>query len=107
MIGSWKIGAQPRRPILCGGSPRSAEISETVRRVQDAIDLDLLIVGFRETPDLPRVLRFPPVGRIETQLSVQRAFGHRRHGRVRGYLVVNWRGETSRGCGAAGPRGAK
>ncbi len=47
MIGSWKIGAQLSTSHSARGSLDPMGVSETVRRVHDAIDLDLLIVGWR------------------------------------------------------------
>ena len=64
MIGRWKLGAQLSTSHSSRGSLDPFRMLETVRRVQDAIDLDLLIVGFREAArNLPRVLWFPPAGR--------------------------------------------
>ena len=54
MIGRWKIGAQLSTSHSSRGSLDPLRMSETVRRVQDAIDLDLLIVGFRKSPRISR-----------------------------------------------------
>ena len=57
MIGSWKIGAQLSTSHSFRDSLDPLGMVEMVRRVQEEIDLDLLIVGFREA------LRSRPAGR--------------------------------------------
>ncbi len=54
MIGSWKIGAQLSTSHSFRGSLDPLSMVETVRRVQEEIDLDLLIIGFREAPEVFR-----------------------------------------------------
>ena len=54
MIGSWKIGAQLSTSHSFRDSLDPLGMVETVRRVQEEIDLDLLIVGFREAPEVFR-----------------------------------------------------
>ena len=51
MIGSWKVGAQLSTSHSSPDALDPVGMLETVRRVQEAIDLDLLIVGFREAPE--------------------------------------------------------
>jgi hypothetical protein len=59
MIGRWKLGAQLSTSHSCRGSLDPFRMLETVRREQDAIDLDLLIVGFRESPEIFRDYAVP------------------------------------------------
>ena len=46
MIGSWKVGAQLSTSHSCRNSLDPLGMLETVRHVREAIDLDLLVVGF-------------------------------------------------------------
>ena len=48
--------------------------------MQDTIDLDLLIVGFRESPEIFREFCGSRRPVDDTHAVVQRAFRHRRHG---------------------------
>jgi hypothetical protein len=52
MVRSWKLAAQ----LSTSHSPRDSldplRMLEAVRGMQDAIELDLLIVGFREAPEI-------------------------------------------------------
>ena len=94
MIGRWKLGEQLSTSHSCRGSLDPLRMLETVRRVQDAIDLALLIVGFRELPEIFREFcgSRRPVDDIQLWYS---AFSD-----IEGMdeldLVVNWRGERSR-----------
>jgi hypothetical protein len=54
MIGSWKIGAQLSTSHSFRDALDPLSMVETVRRAQEEIDLDLLIVGFREAPEVFR-----------------------------------------------------
>jgi hypothetical protein len=97
MIGSWKLGAQLS---TCHSSPDSLDpltMLETVRRVQEAIDLDLLIVGFREAPEIFREFCGfrRPVGDTVLWYSALSDI----EGMEDSDLVVNGRGERSRGWG--------
>ena len=76
---------------------------ETVRRVQDAIDLDLLIVGFRESPEIFREF----CGSRRPVDDAQLWYGALSdiEGMEESDLVVNWRGERSRGWGGWAERG--
>ena len=83
MIGSWKIGAQLSTSHSFRDLLDPLSMVETVRRVQEEIDLDLLIVGFREAPEVFRKFCGPdrPVG--DAILWYARPFRHRRHGGFR------------------------
>jgi hypothetical protein len=50
MMGSWKVGAQLSTSHTSPDSLDPLWMLETVRFVQQTIDLDLLILGFREAP---------------------------------------------------------
>src|SRR5271165_3113328 len=80
MIGSWKIGAQLSTSHSFRDSLDPLSMVETVRRVQEEIDLDLLIVGFREAPGVFRKFcgSDRPVG--DAFLWYGAPFRHRRHG---------------------------
>jgi hypothetical protein len=103
MIGSWKIGAQLSTSHSSRGSFDPLRISETVRRVQDTIDLDLLIVGFLESPEIFRELCGSRRPVDETLLWYSALSDIERMDESD--LVVNWRGETSRGWGGWAERG--
>src|SRR6516164_2553101 len=97
MIGSWKLGAQLSTCHSSRDSLDPLTMLETVRRVQEAIDLDLLIVGFREAPEIFREFCGfrRPVGDTVLWYSALSDI----EGMEDSDLVVNWRGERSRGWG--------
>src|SRR6516165_4780254 len=97
MIGSWRLGAQLSTSHSSRGSLDPLTMLETVRRVQEAINLDLLIVGFREVPEIFREFcgSRRPVGDTLLWYSVLSDI----EGMDDSDLVVNWRGERSRGWG--------
>jgi hypothetical protein len=103
MIGRWKLGAQLSTSHSCRGSLDPFRMLETVRRVQDAIDLDLLIVGFRESPEIFREF----CGSRRPVDDAQLWYGALSdiEGMDESDLVVNWRGERSRGWGGWAERG--
>ena len=95
MIGSWKIGAQLSTSHSFGDSLDPLGMVETVRRVQEEIELDFLIVGFREAPEVFRKFcgSDRPVGDAILWYSALSDI----EGMEDSDLVVNWRGERSRG----------
>ena len=95
MIGSWKIGAQLSTSHSFRNSLDPLSMVETVRRVQEEIDLDLLIVGFREAPGVFRKFcgSDRPVGDAFLWYGALSDI----EGMEDSDLVVNWRGERSRG----------
>jgi hypothetical protein len=97
MIGSWKIGAQLSTSHSFRDSLDPHGIVETVRRVQEEIDLDLLIVGFREAPEVFR--QFCGSGRPVGDAFLWFGALSDIEGMEDSDLVVNWRGERSRGWG--------
>jgi hypothetical protein len=104
MIGSWKIGAQLSTSHSFRDSLDLGSMVETVRRVQEEIDLDLLIVGFREAPEVFRKFCGPdrPVGAAFLWYGALSDI----QGMEDSDLVVNWRGERSRGWGGWAENGS-
>jgi hypothetical protein len=97
MIGSWKIGAQLSTSHSFRDSLDPLSMVETVRRVQEEIDLDFLIVGIREAPDVFR--EFCGSGRPVGDAILWYGALSDIEGMEDSDLVVNWRGEPSRGWG--------
>ena len=97
MIGSWKFGAQLSTSHSSRNSLDPLRMLEVVRAVQEAIDLDLLIVGFREAPEAFRELCGPhrPVEDISLWYGVLSDI----EGLEDSDLVLDWRGQRSRGWG--------
>jgi hypothetical protein len=97
MIGSWKIGAQLSTSHSFGDALDPLSMVETVRRVQEEIELDFLIVGFREAPEVFRTFcgSGQPVGDAILWYGALSDI----EGVEDSDLVVNWRGERSRGWG--------
>jgi hypothetical protein len=97
MIDSWKIGAQLSTSHSFRDSLDPLSMVETVRRVQEEIDLDLLIVGFREAPGVFR--KFCGSDRPVRDTFLWYSALSDIEGMEDSDLVVNWRGERSRGWG--------
>ena len=95
MIGSWKIGAQLSTSHSFRDSLDPLSMVETVRSVQEEIDLDFLIIGFREAPGVFRKFcgSDRPVGDAFLWYGALSDI----EGMEDSDLVVNWRGERSRG----------
>ena len=104
MIGSWKLGAQLSTSHSSRSSLDPLRMLETVRGVQEAVDLDLLFVGFREAPEAFREFCGPrrPVDDISLWYGVLSDI----EGLDEADLVVNWRGERSRGWGGWAEKGS-
>jgi hypothetical protein len=105
MIGSWKIGAQLSTSHSFRDSLDPLGMVEMVRRVQEEIDLDLLIVGFREAPQVFHKFCGPdrPVGDSILWYGALSDI----EGMDGSDLVVNWRGERSRGWGGWAEKGGE
>jgi hypothetical protein len=103
MIGSWKVGAQLSTSHSSRNSLDPLGMLETVRHVREAIDLDLLVVGFRESPEIFREFCGPrrPVEDTALWYGVLSDID----GLEDSDLVVNWRGERSRGWGGWAEKG--
>jgi hypothetical protein len=103
MIGSWRLGAQLSTSHSSRDSLEPVRVLETVRRVLGVIDLDLLIVGFREAPGIFREFCGPRRPVEETALWY--AVLSDTEGLEDSDLVVNWRGERSHGWGGWAEKG--
>src|SRR5579871_5648927 len=105
MIKSWKIGAQLSTSHSVRDSLNLARVLETVRRAQESVALDFLIIGFREAQEIFSELCGPrrPVNEPLLWYSALSDL----EGMVDTDLVVNWRGERSRGWGGWTDKGAE
>ena len=105
MTGKWIIGAQ----LSTSHSPLDAlnldRMLEVVERVRAAIELDILVVGAREAPGIFREFCGPrrPVSEAFLWYNVLSDI----EGMEDSDLVVNWRGERSRGWGGWAEAGAE
>jgi hypothetical protein len=103
MIGSWKVGAQLSTSHSSPDALDPVGMLETVRRVQEAIDLDLLVVGFREAPEIfcEVCSSHGPVEDTALWYGVLSDL----EGLEDSDLVVDWRGQRSRGWGGWAEKG--
>jgi hypothetical protein len=103
MIGTWRVGAQVSTSHCPAAALDPLQMLETVQRVQEAIALDLLIVGFRDAPDVFRAFCRParPVDEVFLWYSALSDI----EGMEDSDLVVNWKGERSRGWGGWAEKG--
>src|ERR1700748_2161712 len=105
MIGSWKVGAQLSTSHSVRDSLDPLDMVETVRRVQKVVDLDFLIVGFCEAPEVFR--RFCGSGRpVRDTVLWYNALSDIK-GMEDSDLVLNWRGERSQGWGGWAEQGGE
>lgn len=103
MIGSWKLAAQLSTSHSSRDSLDPLGMLETVRRAREAIDLDLLIVGFREAPEVFR--EFCGSRRPVDDTALWYSALSDIEGLEDSDLVVNWRGERTRGWGGWAEKG--
>jgi hypothetical protein len=103
MIGPWTIGAQLSTSHSSLAALDEQRMFDTVRRVREALDLDLLIIGFREAPEVFRRFCAPhrPVDNVYLWFSALSDI----NGMTEDDLVVNWRGARSRGWGGWAEKG--
>jgi hypothetical protein len=103
--GTWTVGAQVSTSHSSAAALDPLEMLETVKGVQEAIDLDLLVVGFREAPEVFRLFcgRWRPVGEVFLWNSALSDI----EGMEDSDLVVNWTGERSRGWGGWAEKGSE
>jgi hypothetical protein len=97
MMGSWKVGAQLSTSHSSPDSLDPLGMLETVRSVQEAINLDFLILGFREAPATFR--EFCGLRRPVRDTALWYSALSDIEGMEDSDLVVNWLGERSRGWG--------
>jgi hypothetical protein len=104
MIGSWKVGAQLSTSHSSPDALDPVGMLETVRRVQEAIGLDLLVVGFREAPEIFCEVcgSHGPVEDTALWYGVLSDI----EGLEDSDLVVHWRGQRSRGWGGWAEKGS-
>lgn len=105
MTGNWKIGAQLSTSHSSPSTLDPSRMLETVRRVRGAIDLDCLVVGFREAPEVFR--RFCGPDRPVRDVFLWYGVLSDVEGMEDSDLVVNWKGERSRGWGGWHDKGAE
>ena len=105
MTGNWTIGAQLSTSHSSLAALDPSHMLETVQRVRGAIDLDCLLVGFREAPDVFRQFCGPtrPVRDVFLWYSVLSDID----GMEDSDLVMNWKGERSRGWGGWAEKGGE
>ena len=105
MTGNWKVCAQLSTSHSSLAALDASRMEETVRKVTQAVDLDLLVVGFREGPDIFRWFLSPtrPVRDVFLWYGVLSDI----EGMEDSDLVVNWKGERSRGWGGWAGKGAE
>ena len=105
MKGKWTIGAQLSTSHSSPDALGLDRVLEAVERVHRVIDLDLLIVGSREAPEIFRGMCAPrrPVGEVFLWYNVLSDIDEMEDSD----LVVNWKGERSRGWGGWAERGAE
>ena len=103
MIGPWTIGAQLSTSHSSPAALDEQLMLDCVRRVLEALDLDLLIVGFREAPEVFR--RFCGLNRPVDNVYLWFSAFSDIEDMTEGDLVVNWRGARSRGWGGWAEKG--
>ena len=103
MIGPWTIGAQLSTSHSSPAALDEQLMLDCVRRVLEALDLDLLIVGFREAPEVFR--RFCALNRPVDNVYLWFSALSDIQDMTESDLVVNWRGARSRGWGGWAEKG--
>ena len=103
MIGPWTIGAQLSTSHSSPAALDEQLMLDCVRRVLEALDLDLLIVGFREAPEVFR--RFCGLNRPVDNVYLWFSALSDIQDMNESDLVVNWRGARSRGWGGWAEKG--
>jgi hypothetical protein len=103
MIGSWTIGAQLSTSHSSPAALDGHRMLHCVRRVLEVFDLDLLIIGFREAPEVFRTFcgLNRPVDSVYLWFSALSDI----QDMTESDLVVNWRGARSRGWGGWAEKG--
>jgi hypothetical protein len=103
MIGSWTIGAQLSTSHLSLAALDEQRMLDGVRDVLEAIELDLLIIGFREAPEVFR--RFCAADRPVENVCLWFSALSDTAGMTEEDLIVDWRGARSRGWGGWAGKG--
>jgi hypothetical protein len=97
MSEKWIIGAQVSTSHSSLDTLTLDTVLATVERVRSAIDLDILVIGARESPEIFRGLCAP--GRSVDEVVLWHNVLSDIDGMEDSDLVVNWRGERSSGWG--------
>ena len=105
MTESWKIGAQLSTSHSSAAALDPPRMRQVVEQVLEAIDLDCLIVGFRELAEAFPLFCGPrrPVSDVFLWFGALSDY----EGMDDSDLVVNWKGERSRGWGGWAEKGAE
>ena len=103
MIGPWTIGAQLSTSHSSPAALDEQLMLDCVCRVLEALDLDLLIIGFREAPEVFR--RFCGLNRPVDNVYLWFSALSDIQDMNELDLVVNWRGARSRGWGGWAEKG--
>jgi hypothetical protein len=105
MMGKWTVGAQLSTSHSSPDTLGLGRALEAAERVRKEIELDLLIVGSREAPEIFRGMCGPrrPASDVFLWYNVLSDIDEMEDSD----LVVNWRGERSRGWGGWAERGAE
>ena len=103
MIGPWTIGAQLSTSHSSPAALDEQLMLDCVCRVLEALDLDLLIIGFREAPEVFR--RFCGLNRPVDNVYLWFSALSDIQDMNESDLVVNWRGARSRGWGGWAEKG--
>jgi hypothetical protein len=101
----WTIGAQLSTSHSSPDALRLDDMLDVVRRVKAAVDLDLLVVGSRELPEIFRAMTGDgrPVEEVFLWYNLLSDIDDMEETD----LVVDWRGERSRGWGGWAEKGAE
>ena len=105
---SWRIGAQLSTSHSSSSELSSERVIDVVERARSIIDLDILIVGAHENPAMFRAMcntnTWPrPAKEVFLWYNLLSDI----EGMQESDLVVNWRGERSRGWGGWAEKGAE
>ena len=105
MTESWKIGAQLSTSHSSAAALDPPRMRQVVEQVLEAIDLDCLMVGFRESAEAFPLFCGPrrPVSDVFLWFGALSDY----EGMDDSDLVVNWKGERSRGWGGWAEKGAE
>jgi hypothetical protein len=93
MLASWKIGAQLSTSHSSWAALDPAQMLETVQRAREGIDLDFLIVGLREAPEVFR--EFCRISRPIDQVYLWYSALSDIEGIDDSDLVLNWRRQSN------------
>lgn len=102
----WRIGAQLSTSHSTSSALDLERVTEVVERARSIIHLDILIVGASENPEIFRAMS-NQAHRPATEVFLWYNLLSDIEGVQESDLVVNWRGEQSRGWGGWAEKGAE